>query len=45
MTDSSEWTTEVAEGIAAEQGVDLTEKHFEVLDFIRGKHQRNRVLR
>ena len=37
MTDSSQWTKEVAEGIAAEQGVELTEKHFEVLDFIRGK--------
>ncbi len=37
MTDSSQWTKEVAEGIASEQGVELTEKHFEVLDFIRGK--------
>ena len=37
MTDSSQWTKEVAEDIASEQGVELTEKHFEVLDFIRGK--------
>ena len=37
MTDSSQWTKEVAEEIASEQDVELTEKHFEVLDFIRGK--------
>jgi tRNA 2-thiouridine synthesizing protein E len=37
MTDSSQWTKEVATAIAAEQGVELTEKHFEVLNFIRGK--------
>lgn len=37
LTDSSQWTKEVAEGIASEQGVDLTEKHFEVLDYIRNK--------
>ena len=37
MTDSSQWTKEVAEAIAAEEGVSLTEKHFEVLDFIRNK--------
>ncbi len=37
LTDSSQWTKEVAEGIATEQGLELTDKHFEVLDFIRGK--------
>jgi TusE/DsrC/DsvC family sulfur relay protein len=37
MTDSSQWTKEVATAIAAEEGVELTEKHFEVLDFIRKK--------
>lgn len=37
LTDSSQWTKEVAEGIATEQGVELSDKHFEVLDFIRGK--------
>ena len=37
MTDSSQWTKEVAEAIATEEGVELTEKHFEVLDFIRNK--------
>jgi tRNA 2-thiouridine synthesizing protein E len=37
MTDSSQWNKDVATAIAAEEGVELTDKHFEVLDFIRGK--------
>lgn len=37
LTDSSQWTKEVAEGIAAEEGVELTDKHFEVIEFIRNK--------
>lgn len=37
MTDSSQWNKEVAAAIAAEEGVELTDKHFEVLDFIRNK--------
>ena len=37
MSDSSQWTKEVAGAIAAEEGVELTDKHFEVLEFIRNK--------
>ncbi len=37
MTDSSQWTKEIAGAIASEEGVELTDKHFEVLDFIRNK--------
>jgi len=37
LTDSSQWNKEVAAGIAAEEGVELTDKHFEVIDFIRNK--------
>ena len=37
MTDSSQWTKEVAAGIAADEGVELTDKHFDVIDFIRQK--------
>ena len=37
LTDSSQWNKEVATAIAAEEGVELTDKHFEVLEFIRGK--------
>jgi TusE/DsrC/DsvC family sulfur relay protein len=37
MTDSSQWNKEVAAAIAAEEGIELTDKHFEVLEFMRGK--------
>lgn len=37
MTDASQWNKEIAAGIAAEEGVDLTEKHFELMNWIREK--------
>ncbi len=37
MTDSSQWTKEVANGIAKEEGIELTDKHFEVIEYIRNK--------
>lgn len=37
MTDSSQWTKEIAMEIAKQEGVELTDKHFEVLEFIRNK--------
>ena len=37
MTDSSQWNKDVAEAIATEQDLELTEKHYEVLDYIRNK--------
>lgn len=37
MNDSSQWTKEVAAGIAQEEGLELTDKHYEVIDFIRTK--------
>lgn len=35
LTDASQWTPEVARDIAAEEGIALTDKHFEVLDYLR----------
>ncbi|RLD35033.1 MAG: sulfur relay protein DsrC [Bacteroidetes bacterium] len=37
MLDSSQWSKEVATEIAKDEGVELTDKHFEVLDYIRNK--------
>ncbi len=37
MTDSSQWTKEVANEIAKEEGIELTDKHFEVIEYIRNK--------
>lgn len=35
LTDASQWNEEVAAQIAKEEEVELTEKHFEVLNFLR----------
>ena len=34
MTDHSQWTKEVAAGLAEEEGITLTDAHWKVLDFI-----------
>jgi tRNA 2-thiouridine synthesizing protein E len=35
LEDSSQWTKEVATEMAKEEGLELTEKHFEVLEYLR----------
>lgn len=37
MTDAEQWTKEVGSAIAQEEGIELTDKHFEMIDFIRTK--------
>jgi tRNA 2-thiouridine synthesizing protein E len=37
LTDANQWTKEVGAGIALEEGIELTDKHYEVIDFIRDK--------
>ncbi len=37
LTDASQWTKEIAAEIAKEEGIDITEKHYQVLEYIRGK--------
>ncbi len=37
MEDASQWTKEIGTEIANEEGIELTEKHFEVIEFIRNK--------
>lgn len=39
MTDPSQWNKEIAVEIAKEIGIELTDKHFEVLEFLRGKYE------
>lgn len=38
FTDPSQWTEELANEIAENEGIELTNKHFEVLNFLRKKH-------
>ena len=35
LMNPSEWTREIAEELAKEEGIELTEKHFDVINFIR----------
>ena len=35
LTDSSQWTEEIAKEIAKEESIELTDKHFEVIKFLR----------
>jgi tRNA 2-thiouridine synthesizing protein E len=37
MTDASQWNEEVGKAIASDEGIELTDKHFEVIKFIRDK--------
>lgn len=38
LTDATQWDKDVAAEIAKEEGIELTDKHYEVLDYIREKH-------
>ena len=38
LMNPSEWTKEIAIEIAKEEEIELTDKHFEVIDFIRDKN-------
>ena len=35
LTDSSQWSEEVAQAIAKESGIELTDKHMQVLKYLR----------
>ena len=38
LTDPSEWTPDLAHEMAAEIGLTLTDRHMEVLDYLRARH-------
>lgn len=44
LTDASQWTKEVAAEIAKEEGIDITDKHYAVIDFIREKTLKGEAL-
>ncbi len=44
MTDASQWSREVAADIAKEDGIELTEKHYEVLEFLRNASEKGENL-
>ena len=39
LNDPSQWTRDIAVEIAKEENIELTEKHFEVLEFLRKEYE------
>lgn len=44
FTQSSVWTPEIAKAVATEEGIDLTDRHMAVLNFIREKTAKGEAL-
>ena len=44
MVDASQWNREVAAELAKEEGIELTEKHYEVLEFLRNANEKGETL-
>lgn len=40
----SQWTKEIGAEIAKEEGIELTDKHYEVLEYLRSKHEAGETL-
>ena len=44
LTDRSQWSKEVAVAIASEEGIDLTDEHWKVLDYIAADYQEKQAV-
>ena len=44
MTDPAQWTKEIAQEIAKEENIDLTDKHLAVCEFIRDKQAKDEII-
>lgn len=44
LEDPTQWNKEIANEIAKEEGIELTDKHFQVLEFLRGKYLTGELL-
>lgn len=44
MTDPAQWDQDVAKELAKEEGIELTDKHFEVLEFLRTANEKGEAL-
>ena len=44
LTDKGQWNVEVAKTLAQEEGIELTDKHFEVLNFLRKENESGAAL-
>lgn len=44
MVDASQWNKEIAAEMAKEQGIELSDKHYEVLEFLRNVSEKGETL-
>jgi len=44
MTDSTQWNREIAAEMAREEGIELTDEHYEVLEFLRAANEKGETL-
>ena len=44
LTDKNQWTKEVAMALASEEGIELSDKHFEVLNYLRKENESGAAL-
>lgn len=44
MVDASQWSKEIAAEMAKEEGIELSDKHYEVLEFLRNASEKGETL-
>ena len=44
FTNPSQWTKEIGAEIAKEEGIDLTDKHYAIIEWLRNKHNSGEAL-
>lgn len=44
LTDFSQWTNEIGFEIAKEQGIEMTDQHWKVIEYLQDKHNNNEAL-
>lgn len=44
LTDFSQWDKEIGAEIAKSKGIEMTDKHWEVIDYLQGKHKAEEAL-
>jgi TusE/DsrC/DsvC family sulfur relay protein len=44
LTNPAQWSREIAVEIAREEGINLTDKHFQVLEYLRDQHSKGVAL-